>query len=68
MGSFIAILAHNWTEAGFKGLSVIFFSLFLVMLRYRRLQNAEEITAPSEIISGVEEQESELIYSSNNNW
>jgi len=68
MGCFIAILAHNWTEAGFKGLSVIFFSLFLIMLRYRGLQMSEETAAAPEMIESVEEQEPELIYSSNYNW
>jgi O-antigen ligase len=31
----IAILAHNWTEAGFKGLSIIFLFFFIVAIKYR---------------------------------
>jgi O-antigen ligase len=30
----IAIVAHNWTEAGFKALDTVFFFFFLVSLRY----------------------------------
>ena len=34
MGYLVAIVAHNWTEASFKGLSFIFFFLFLIALDY----------------------------------
>jgi exopolysaccharide production protein ExoQ len=33
----IAIMAHNWTEAGFKGLSVIYFGFFIVALNFPQL-------------------------------
>jgi hypothetical protein len=35
MGCLIGILAHNWTEASFKGLSFSFFIFFLLAVRYR---------------------------------
>lgn len=33
MGVLFAILAHNWTEAGFKGLSITFFVFFIVSVK-----------------------------------
>jgi hypothetical protein len=36
MGYLVAILAHNWTEAGFKGLSIMFVFLFLIAIRHRQ--------------------------------
>jgi exopolysaccharide production protein ExoQ len=33
----VAILAHNWTEAGFRGLSLTFFMFFLIAIDYRTL-------------------------------
>ena len=32
----VSLLAHNWTEAGFRGLSFPFFVFFLIALRYSR--------------------------------
>lgn len=37
MSLLLAILAHNWTEAGFKGLSLTFFMFFLIAMSYRKL-------------------------------
>ncbi|MBA3830922.1 MAG: O-antigen ligase family protein [Chthoniobacterales bacterium] len=39
MGCLVAIVAHNWTEAGFKGLSTVLFFFYLIALNYpgRRL-------------------------------
>ncbi len=34
MGYLLAILAHNWTEAGFKGLSTMFLFFFLIAVKY----------------------------------
>jgi exopolysaccharide production protein ExoQ len=31
------ILAHNWTEAAFRGLSLTFFLLFIIAISYRKL-------------------------------
>jgi len=39
MGCVVGILAHNWTEAGFKGLSFSLLFFFVIAIRYR----AEEI-------------------------
>jgi exopolysaccharide production protein ExoQ len=36
----VAILAHNWTEAGFRGLSLTFFMFFLIAIDYWRLKVA----------------------------
>jgi exopolysaccharide production protein ExoQ len=33
-GYLVAILAHNWTEAGFKGLSIMFLFFFLIAVKY----------------------------------
>ncbi|MBA3353002.1 MAG: hypothetical protein H0U23_11400, partial [Blastocatellia bacterium] len=38
MGCLVGILAHNWTEAGFKGLSFSLFVFFVIAVRYRREQ------------------------------
>ena len=35
LGCLLAMLAHNWTEAGFKGLSVSFFFFFLIAIKSR---------------------------------
>jgi exopolysaccharide production protein ExoQ len=37
-GYLIGILAHNWTEAGFKGLSIIFFFFYLIVINYSKLR------------------------------
>jgi O-antigen ligase len=40
MGYLVAILAHNWTEAGFKGLSIMFLFLFLIAIKHRQAFNS----------------------------
>jgi exopolysaccharide production protein ExoQ len=35
MGCLFAILAHNWTEAGFKGLGLSFLVFFIISVNYR---------------------------------
>jgi exopolysaccharide production protein ExoQ len=37
MGCLVAILVHNWTEAGFKGLSFPFLVLFIIAVNFPRL-------------------------------
>ena len=37
MGYLVAILAHNWTEAGFKGLSIMFLFFFLLAVKYPKI-------------------------------
>jgi exopolysaccharide production protein ExoQ len=34
----VAILAHNWTEAGFRGLSLTFFFFFVIAISYWKLR------------------------------
>jgi O-antigen ligase len=41
IGCFLAILAHNWTEAAFKGLSFPFFVFFIISISYRRSQRSD---------------------------
>lgn len=65
MSYLIAILAHNWTEAGFKGLSVIFFGFFLVTTKYRRVQ-LYEVATPLEVTTAVED--AELVYTRGHGW
>jgi exopolysaccharide production protein ExoQ len=55
----VAILAHNWTEAGFKGLSLTFFMFFLIAISYGNLSPASE---PS-FDTGRLKEETELAYS-----
>jgi O-antigen ligase len=40
LGCLIAILAHSWTEAGFKGLSLLFFLFYIIAVRYRHSNTA----------------------------
>jgi O-antigen ligase len=35
LGCLVAILAHNWTEAGFKALNLPFYIFFMIAVRYR---------------------------------
>lgn len=65
MSYLIAILAHNWTEAGFKGLSLIFFGFFLVATRYRQVQ-LYQVTTPVEVTRTVED--AELVYTRSHAW
>ncbi len=39
LGCLLAILARNWTEAGFKGLSLTFLVFFIISIRYRHGQH-----------------------------
>jgi hypothetical protein len=60
MSCLVAILAHNWTEAGFKGLSLFFFAFFLIAIDCPAL----EIAAPRASLEATSpEEEPELIYS-----
>jgi O-antigen ligase len=65
MSYLFAILAHNWTEAGFKGLSLIFFGFFLIATRYRQVQ-LYHATKPVEVTSAVED--GELVYNGSHAW
>src|SRR5262249_54209054 len=38
MAYLVAIVARNWTEAGFKGLSIVYFLFFFIALNYPRLR------------------------------
>jgi O-antigen ligase len=40
LGCLVAILAHSWTEAGFKALNLPFFVFFVIAVRYRHPNNA----------------------------
>ena len=65
MSYLIAILAHNWTEAGFKGLSLMFFFFFMVAVNYPRLRIG---SSPSPVETESPELESELAYSGGKVW
>jgi O-antigen ligase len=60
MGCLVAILLHNWTEAGFKGLSFPFLVFFLLAVNYPQLRMGP--VAPSLEATGPE-WETELVYS-----
>ena len=60
MGLLIAIVVHNWTEAGFKGLAFAFLVFFIIAIDYPAFgialsQASLEATSP--------EEEPELVYS-----
>jgi exopolysaccharide production protein ExoQ len=65
MSYLFAILAHNWTEAGFKGLSLIFFGFFLIATKYRDV-SFYEVTTPAD--DAVEIDEAELVPSATTGW
>jgi exopolysaccharide production protein ExoQ len=65
MGLLIAIVAHNWTEAGFKGLAFPFLVFFIIAIDYPALgvapqQPSFEATDPGE--------ETELVYGQDKIW
>src|SRR6266487_554488 len=60
MSLLVAILAHNWTEAGFRGLSLTFFMFFLIAIDYRAWRMVP-LQGPAEADSL--EEEPELVYS-----
>lgn len=59
MSCLAAILAHNWTEAGFKGLSLIFFGFFLVAINYPQLSVGRG-DSTDEVTDRGDRQEAEL--------
>jgi O-antigen ligase len=60
MAVLVAIVAHNWTESGFKGLGFAFFIFFIIALNYPKLRfGAPQARAET----GVWDQEPELVYS-----
>jgi exopolysaccharide production protein ExoQ len=48
LGFLVAVIAHNWTEATFKGLSVIWFMFYIIALDYATIAStpAEEVSTP----------------------
>jgi exopolysaccharide production protein ExoQ len=60
MSLLVSILAHNWTEAGFRGLSLTFFMFFMIAIDHRALR-----TFPLQASSEADslEEETELAYS-----
>jgi O-antigen ligase len=60
MGCLLALLAHSWTEAGFRGLSLPFFIFFMIAMNYPKLRIAPARQAPGSVSI---EPETELAYS-----
>lgn len=55
----VAIVAHNWTEAGFKGLAFSFFVFFIIAINYP----VPRIAAGEELLEATtSEEETELVY------
>jgi len=54
-----AIVAHNWTEAGFKGLSIFLFVLFIITIDHRRRSH---FTLAESADGVVVEENRELVY------
>ncbi len=59
LGLLVAVIAHNWTEATFKGLSIMWFVFYVIALDYGTIDSTpvEEVSAPA----GSDE-EKELAY------
>jgi len=59
LGFLVAVIAHNWTEATFKGLSVIWFMFYIIALDYATIAStpAEEVSTPVD-----SDEEKELAY------
>jgi len=57
MSYFWMMLVHNWTEAGFKGLSLMFFAFFFVALKLPRDRSVPAGSQPS-----LEEEERAMAY------
>jgi exopolysaccharide production protein ExoQ len=60
MAVLVAIVAHNWTESGFKGLGFAFFIFFIIAVNYPELRFGAS-QAPAE--TSVWDQEPEVVYS-----
>jgi O-antigen ligase len=60
MGLLIAIVAHNWAEAGFVGLAFPFFVFFLIAIDYPAFAIA---SSPASLEATTAEEETELVYS-----
>ena len=53
-----AILAHNWTEAGFRGLSLTFFIFFIIAISY-----SKSSVVASQSFDTTDVEDPELVYS-----
>ena len=60
MGLLIAIVVHNWAEAGFVGLAFPFFVFFLIAIDYPAFAIA---SSPASLEATTPEEETELVYS-----
>jgi exopolysaccharide production protein ExoQ len=60
MGLLIAIVIHNWTEAGFKGLAFPFLVFFIIAIDYPPFAMAP---SPASLDAATPEEETELVYS-----
>lgn len=59
LGFLIGVIAHNWTEATFKGLNVMWFMFYIIALDYGTIGStpAEEVSTPVD-----SDEEKELAY------
>jgi len=65
MGLLIAIVIHNWAEAGFKGLCAPFFVFLLIAIDYPPFA----ITfSPASLEASTAEEETELVYSQDKSY
>jgi hypothetical protein len=60
MGLLIAIVVHNWTEAGFKGLAFSFLIFFIITIDYPPFAIA---SSAASLEATTPEEETELVYS-----
>ncbi len=56
LGFLVAVVIYNWTEATFKGLSLVWFVFYIIALDYPML-GSEIVTEPSETVEHEEELE-----------
>jgi O-antigen ligase len=59
----IAIVLHNWTEAGFKGLSLYLLTLFLVAIKYPYNE-----AASASLVNEPYDEKADLVYSGREAW
>jgi exopolysaccharide production protein ExoQ len=65
LGYLVAILAHNWTEAGFKGLSILFLFFFLIAVKYPTVGISSVMPLGT---AGVLDEEAKLAYGDDKRW
>jgi len=56
LGFLVAVVLYNWTEAAFKGLSLVWFVFYIIAMDYPRREYGS-VLEPSEVVGSEEEME-----------